>query len=244
MTDNDSTDQTRQIMEKYPEVVELIDEPGDNHDQPTWVTRMARMACKLNPDWIVHLDADELWCGLTQLRTVYGKIAGCDRMYLHPPIDEQFDLIKQRHYLNFDNIKIPQECKVAHRPDPEISITHGNHGVVNDTGIQFTGVVYRHHYPVRSYEQWARKATGNESLKRRKVYCERWQNWYNLLTTGKLREEYSRLTSVWQELVKEISHEKFLSLVGFWATPDMQEFFGKYPEMLPKIEQWPRGEHA
>ena len=68
VTNNNSTDHTRSIVEKYPEVAEIIDEPGDNHHQSKWVTRMAKMACKLNPDWIVHLDADELWGGFFHLR--------------------------------------------------------------------------------------------------------------------------------------------------------------------------------
>jgi glycosyltransferase involved in cell wall biosynthesis len=239
VTDNASTDGTRQIIEKYTEVVEIIDEPGNDHNQPKWVSHMAKLACKLEPDWIVHLDADELWCNLYQLRHVRGKVAGCERMYLHPPTGEVFDWREQRFYLDFDECNIPQESKVAHRSDPEIAITHGNHGVVN-AEIEFTRAIYRHHYPVRSYEQWARKAEGNEALKRRNSHCVRWQNWYNLLTSGKLRDEYSRLTSLWRQTTTQMDHERFVSLMDFWATPEMVDLFQKNPSILPIVREWPR----
>lgn len=238
VTDNASTDATRQIMERYPEVVELIDEPGNDHNQPKWVTRMARLACKLKPDWIVHLDADELWCDLHQLRTVRAAVAGCERMYLHPPVGGDFDWHRQRCFLNFDNCDIPQETKVAHRPDPEICVTHGNHGVV-DREMEFTQAVYRHHYPVRSYAQWVRKSEGNEALKRRNAYCVRWQNWYNLLTVHALQDEYKRLTTLWKEAIVELTHERFISLVDFWATPEMMDFFRNHPSILPTVQEWP-----
>jgi glycosyltransferase involved in cell wall biosynthesis len=231
ITDNNSSDKSRSIAEKYPEVVEIIDEPENTHNQTKWVTRMAQMACKLSPDWIVHLDADEFWCGLMGLREVQAKVAGCERMYLHPPGGEM------THYLDFDRISIPQECKIAHRPDPTFVITHGNHGVENCDDIEFTKKVYRHHYPVRSYEQWARKARGHEALSSRRSICARWEKWYNLLQEGMLEKEYQKLTSLWEEMIRSPQHDKFLDILDFWATPEMITFFKNNPE-LPRIGEW------
>ncbi len=158
-TDNASTDRTREIAASYPEVVEIIDEPENDHNQTKWVTRMARLACKLKPDWIVHLDADELWCGLQNLRKFDTAIVGCEKMYLHPPAKHHFSIEDQRFYLDFDHIPIPQECKVAHRPMEDVVITHGNHGVADPTdSYTSTRDIYRHHYPIRSYQQWERKS--------------------------------------------------------------------------------------
>lgn len=238
LTDNASTDHTRTIAEKYPEV-EILDEPGDTHNQPEWVSRMARLACKMEPDWIVHADADELWCNLTQLRNIKSSIAGCERMYLHPPTNKPFELNSHRHFLNFDAIPIPQECKIAHRPDPEIRIAHGNHGVIGKTNIEFTAIP-RHHYPVRSYQQWTQKSMGHEALKRRGSICERWERWYNLLAQDKLKDEYSRLTKTWEEMIAQPNHQRLLALLGFWATPEMMGFFEKNPGLIPRIEEWPR----
>lgn len=239
ITDNASRDQTRHIVEKYPEVVEIIDEPGDTHNQSAWVTRMARLACKLNPDWIIHLDADELWCNLAKLRQVKSKVAACEGMYLHPPIDETFDWGKQKYYLNFDQCDIPKECKIAHQPDPNIIITHGNHGV--EGAHPETETIPHHHYPVRSYTQWARKALGHLALKKRNISCSRWENWYNLLQDGKLEEEYRRLIRLWKSILVEPTHDKFISLLGFW---DGAELFEKHPETLPTIGTWPREDNG
>src|SRR4051812_8210794 len=87
ITDNGSTDATATIASRYPEVVEIISESDDCHNQSLWVTRMARLACKLKPDWIIHLDADELWMGLGNLRCDC-EVFGSTKMYLHPPAED------------------------------------------------------------------------------------------------------------------------------------------------------------
>jgi len=237
-TDNNSTDNTREIASKYPEVVEIIDETDDTHNQSKWVTRMARLACKLDPDWIVHLDADELWGGFSSLRTVSDSVVSCERMYLHPPTAEPFSLENMRRYLNFDHLPIPQEAKVAHRPDPDIEITHGNHGVLGKS-YGHTTKVYRHHYPIRSLEQWERKAQGHLCLARRNSSCARWENWYNALSESKLTDQYHKLTSLWDSYGKKQDSEVFMSLMEFWATQDMIAFF-ENNNMLPTVDEWPR----
>ena len=239
LTDNNSSDKTKQIAEKYPEVVEIIDEPGETHNQSEWVTRMARIACKFHPDWIVHLDADELWCGLSNLRKINGQIASCERMFLHPPVkSEEFDILKCRYYLNFDKMPIPQECKVAHRPDLNFVIQHGNHGIEGQTG-QYTNDVFRHHYPIRTLKQWERKANGHLALQRRNSYCERWGTWYNLAQTGKMNENFDFLCENWLSYRSDKIQESFTNMLGFWATSEMIKYFKK-SNMLPEIGEWPK----
>lgn len=233
LTNNNSTDRTREIAEKYPEV-EIIDEPGDTHDQSKWVTRMARLACKLNPDWIIHLDADELWCGLQNLRKISGDAVACQRMYLHPPTVEEFSLENMRFYLNFDDIPIPQETKVAHRPDESIEIAHGNHAVLYKS-YGSTTQIWRHHYPIRSQKQWESKSQGHLCLRNRNVTCERWERWYNMIQSGS--DEYSRICSLWQ--VFRQTKQDFGELIKYWATEEMVRFF-QTNQMLPHIEEWPR----
>lgn len=248
-TDNASTDRTREIAASYPEIVELIDEPGDDHNQTKWVTHMARLACKLNPDWIVHLDADELWCGLQNLRKFDTAVVGCERMYLHPPAEIQpFNLERQRFYLDFDHLPIPQECKVAHRPMEDVVITHGNHGVAEPTtSYMSTREVPRHHYPIRSYKQWERKSQGHEALERRGSYCKRWSRWYDLFLTSNepwppAQDMWDAITKLWKKVICEdhISHEDFLGLVAFWAEEEMMEFLKNNTDMIAKIGEWPR----
>ena len=242
-TGNASTDRTKEIAASYPEVVEIIDEPENDHNQTKWVTHMARLACKLNPDWIVHLDADELWCGLQNLRRFDTSVVRCERMYLHPPISWEFDFLKSKHYVDFDHLPIPQECKIAHRPMEDVVITHGNHGISEpDVSYAITTEVYRHHYPIRSYNQWERKCLGHEALQRRGSSCVRWENWYNDMTNDRLGKRFTRLIRVWKQMLEDPQPELLHDLIEFWVTEEMLEFFKNNTSMMPRIGEWPKHE--
>lgn len=239
VTDNHSSDRTKEIVSKYPEVVELIDEPETDHNQSKWVTRMARIACKFNPDWIIHLDADELWCHLCNLREIQAEAVGCERMYLHPPTGESFSVQSMRYYLDMDHLPVPQECKIAHRPNPDVTVTHGNHDVLGVKTRSSTIRVSRHHFPIRSYSQWERKTVeGCLALRRRNVTCERWENWYNLWLQEKLPENYARITDIWKNLVKNPEISLGLSeLLNMWCTDEMMNWFMSNAT-FPKIKEW------
>jgi glycosyltransferase involved in cell wall biosynthesis len=240
VTDNGSTDNTKSICAKYPEVVEIIDEPGECHEQSAWVTKMARMACKLNPDWIIHLDADELWEGFYSLRSFDAKVVGSTSLFLHPPVSANFSIVEMRYYLDFNHIDIPGECKIAHRPDPELVITHGNHGVTNSARIHYTKNVCRHHYPVRSINQFISKAVnGHLALKRRNAICERWEKWYNLHQQGKLASLFESVCQHWQNMIANPNLQDLLKMMEFWSTPETMEFF-QVQQVLPIIRTWPK----
>jgi glycosyltransferase involved in cell wall biosynthesis len=235
VTDNGSGDKTRSIVEKYSEVVEIIDEKEDDHNQSKWVTRMARMACKLKPDWIIHLDADEFWCGLSSLKDIDSNYVGSTKMLLHPP-----SLGPMNHYLDFSNIpSFKEECKVAHRPDENIQITHGNHGFHGISNIEFTKKIWRHHYPVRSYGQFVKKSLGHESLVKRNSICERWKNWYDLHKQGKLEELYHLICKHWQSMIASPNKEDLIKLLEFWSPQEVIDFFNKN-NVLPEIGEWPK----
>jgi len=65
VTDNTSTDGTREILQKYKDkgwILEIIDEPGQNYSQADWVHRMVESSRdKYKADWIINADADEFW---------------------------------------------------------------------------------------------------------------------------------------------------------------------------------------
>lgn len=233
VTDNASTDNSRAVTARYPEVVEIIDEPDDTHNQSVWVTRMARLACRLNPDWIVHLDADEFWCNLAKLKNLTTEVAHCQTMYLHPPNRENM-----KSYLDFDQIPIPQETKVAHRPNPQITVLHGNHGVLGDLSVTNTKVVSRHHYPIRSLTQWERKAKGHLALMKRNAPCERWRQWHDLLEKSELSSSYTTLLDAWADYRQSPNYHSFRTLLNYWATPEMVEFFTGNQGLLPAIKEW------
>lgn len=242
ITDNNSSDNTKKIAENYPEVVEIIEEKGDTHNQSEWVSRMARTACKLNPEWIVHLDADEFWCGLPQLRNIQTKAIGSTRMFLHPPVQklECFDKKKMRYYLNFDKTSLDDECKVAHRPDPEIEITHGNHGFKKDVSLYYTKQIYRHHYPIRSYAQFEKKSVeGHLALQKRNAPCERWMRWYELWKTGDLAQLYESVVQSWEQFIDKPNKSDLINLLSTWSTKEVLSHFENTDE-LPEVGEWPK----
>jgi glycosyltransferase involved in cell wall biosynthesis len=233
ITDNDSTDQTKNIISKYPEVKEIIEEPEDTHHQSKWVTRMARLACKFNPDWIVHLDADELWCGFANLKNATHKIISSETVYIHPPV-KIFNLYNMRFYLSFDRVPIPQECKIIHRPDPNITIAHGNHSVDGKTSFPNKQII-RHHYPIRSIEQWKRKSNGHKHLQKRNAICDRWEMWYQM--GDELKSKFEEITEAWQRLIITKNQEDLNKILEIWSTQEMIESFKKN-QWFPDISQW------
>lgn len=242
ITDNNSSDNTKKIAEQYPEVVEIIDEPGTNHNQSIWVTKMSQIACKLKPDWIIHLDADELWCNLLNLRKINGPVASCEKMLLHPPVNkDSFNISDYRYYLNFDNIPIPQESKIAHRPDANFVIEHGNHSVKGISGI-YTTEIYRHHYPIRTLSQWEIKSNGHLALQKRNSCCERWEKWHNLKLEGNLSKTFNHLCDNWKSYCSNKCLTSFINILEHWATPDMIMYFKNNPNLLPEIGEWPKNE--
>lgn len=64
VTDNGSSDGTRDLLSDYARLAEVsvIDEPEQDYSQHRWVTRMALMAAEqMRADWIINNDADEFW---------------------------------------------------------------------------------------------------------------------------------------------------------------------------------------
>jgi glycosyltransferase involved in cell wall biosynthesis len=237
-TDNSSKDRTLEIVSRYPEVREIAVSADMTHNQELHTTRMARLACKFEPDWIVHLDADELWCG---------RAAWATTAYVHPPVPgDLFRFDRQRHYIDFRGFA--REFKVIHRPDPEIVICHGNH-FVHGAPCGYTSKVYRHHYPIRSYGQFERKVIqGATALKLRGFVCERWYKWLDLHEAGLLRAHYDMLATSWREMVdkaeadQDVLHELLVRCYG--VQPEVaQETFESIATtgLKPLIKRWVPG---
>lgn len=239
VTNNNSIDKTKNIVEKYPEVVEIIDEPGEDHDQSAWVTRMARLACKINPEWIIHLDADEFWCNISELRFIEEKYISNSKCYIHPPRNCDFNFKKLRYYLKFNDHQLHAESKVAHKPDPDIVISHGNHGFENRKITLWPHNIWRHHYPVRSYKQFVRKCVdGHNALQRRGSVCDRWKNWKELYDKSILENEYNDICSSWENIIEKINEKDLFKIVKFWSKIEVIEYI-KNNHIKTTVEQWP-----
>jgi hypothetical protein len=176
-TDNRSEDGTTDVLERYAREghVHLIREPGEDLRQHEWVTRMARLAATdFGADWVLNSDADEFWWPrgtsfhevLGAVPPRYGTVAAFLRMFVPRPGDEPFAERMTVRFSALAPINDPASLykpirKVIHRAHPEIKLTRGNHALVDSPFAPLRGwfPVEVFHFPLRSVEQTAHKAT-------------------------------------------------------------------------------------
>ena len=189
VTLNCSTDSTRDIIRSYSEVAVLLEDDDPSHNQSRLVSNMAKIAAKLSPDWIIHLDADEFWESLPKDEP--GEILLLPNMALHFP-GESMDCF----------IGINNDTKVMHRPIEDIVVLHGNHGIKNRNGTICQNI--RHHYPIRSFLQFQQKVKlGHEAMQKRNAFSLRWKFWYSYLLSGELEFVYEEICKSWLDLIQD-----------------------------------------
>ena len=182
-TDHRSADGTTEILERYERagVLHLIREDSEGLRQSEWVTRMARLAATdFGADWVINTDADEFWWPregsihdvLAAVPDRFGAVRGIWRHFvLRPDGPEPF-------YERMTVRRAPDlawtspyhvQVKVAHRADPEVVVSQGNH----DAGGRQL-VLLRDwypfevlHFPIRNREQLRRKYTATADAFRR-----------------------------------------------------------------------------
>ena len=170
VTDNDSRDGTRDILEEFRRagVVRVIDEPGDDFSQSKWVTRMARMAAaEEGAEWVMNSDADEFWWPeegdlnslLAGIPSKYGQVA-VPRLNFVPVASEEgspLDRMVYRRTESKNALGRPVQPKVCHRGDAEVVVSQGNHSIAARGRLRpykgsFPMVIF--HFPQRSYSQF------------------------------------------------------------------------------------------
>jgi hypothetical protein len=175
-TDHRSSDGTTEILESFARdgYVHLLREDAQEFRQPTFVTRMARLAAtELGADWILHADADEFWWPRgSSLREVleavparYGIVQGLMRYFIARPDDGKFFAermilrLTSTAPINDPSSRFRPTAKVAHRPDPKVEVGLGNHSVKSDTLVPMRGWCPLEvlHFPVRTAAQCERK---------------------------------------------------------------------------------------
>lgn len=246
-TDNKSQDKTKKILEKCSAVIYLADSDDMTHNQEVHTTKMAREACKLKPDWIVHVDADEFWCGLGDIGDHHESALWSTKAFVHMPVNripkETAPLHLMKRYIDFHGHA--REFKVIHRPDPGIQIKHGNHGVFGKS-MGYCPEVYRHHYPIRSFSQFQRKVVqGATALIARGFVCERWYLWYDEFKMGRLPEIYNLLCQDWDQYTDgdhpDMEMLSSVLTIGYKVTPETAKeiFQGLSMEnQQPVIREW------
>ncbi len=182
VTDNGSTDSTRDILIEYEEkgVLHLIDEPTHNHNQAQWNNRMAQIARdQYDANIIFHCDADEFWYPrsgnlkdeisnrpedilLVDVINILLMDKGGGEAF---PEDTRFavvnpivakDYMEETKKVNLFYFKYPP--KVIFKSTPKLFlVSQGNHTVTNKDDSATEGksqdiVIY--HYPVRSRDHF------------------------------------------------------------------------------------------
>lgn len=158
ITDNNSTDKTKEILNKIPEVIEVFNEPNTLKNHSEIMTKMARHAAKYKPDWILNIDSDEFWEGFNFLKKESNEVLEVYRLYHHLTI-------KNETIFNKDNFPYYLDCgetrpnpRIIHKPSDTITINHGNHGVSNFSGtVKSIDKLKIDHYCIRSFEQFIKK---------------------------------------------------------------------------------------
>lgn len=228
ITDNNSTDGTRDIIRQYQEkgwVAEVIDEPATGYEQKQWVDRMIDHACKYHgADWIINADADELWYAPSgnlkeELARCPKRIARCSVFSMYPeegvpfyqwthriiPVSaeqrEQYDLSP---YSVFNR----QTHKVGHRATGYLQISMGNHKVkmLPPTSCQSNIIVY--HYNIGNRDAFMKKMIqGGRELEQHKGRHggRHWRYFYQIYKEGSLSGEYDRVigTAHYDQLVAD-----------------------------------------
>lgn len=188
-TDNGSDDRTRDILAAFERlgVMTLIDEPGRDHSQWRWVSRMAQIARDVfDAAWIIPNDADEFWLPTAgsyraALENFRADALKCHRFNMVGDYSDSdqapwYETVRYRiakpleapvpiNYLN-ETIDHPHfyralDGKVLVKARHLKYMREGNHSAVFDREViqQETDRVVVYHFPVRSRSQFESKIT-------------------------------------------------------------------------------------
>ncbi|MGN0062219.1 MAG: glycosyltransferase family 2 protein [Alloprevotella sp.] len=227
VTDNNSTDATPEIIERYQQkgwIKAYIRETDSGYEQKKWVDRMTWMEKrKYDADWIINADADELWYApsgsLKHEMAAAGlhNVLRCQPLNVYPeegkPLQEWNRVIRQvedaeRFNLSRFTIFSRQRPKVAHRAAGYIQISFGNHKVTMFPFCRKTADIRIYHYNCRGKDKFMEKAiNGGKELETHqgKHGGRHWRFFYELYKEGKLEAEYDRVvgTNCLDELERE-----------------------------------------
>ena len=239
VTDNNSTDRTPEIIEKYRRkgwIVEVVRETAADYEQKAWVDRMVWLAkTRYGADWIINADADEFWyhpdgnlkAAMTATRA---NVLGCTLRSFLPddtrPWTEWDRTVRpvenyEAYGLSLYSVFERQNRKVAHRADGYVQISMGNHKVKMLPYRAEESSVRVYHYNVRGRRQFVEKmVNGGKQLEQHKGRHggRHWRYFYRLYKEGRLEEEYDRVVGA--ASYAELEHEGFV-----YPDATIREFF-------------------
>lgn len=187
VTDNNSTDRTLEIIEKYQQmgwIKEVIKETATDYEQKAWVDRMIWIAKKrYAADWIINADADELWYAPSgnlkkELSHTHANVLNCEMRSLYPEENKPFwqwnmavkYVADLEHYnLSVYSLFERQNKKVIHRAAGYVQISMGNHKVTMLPRCSEEADICVYHYNIRGKQQFMEKMiNGGKQLEQHK----------------------------------------------------------------------------
>ena len=164
VSDNLSTDDTRDIAELYAEryPVTVLDDPDPAYEQAAKMTRLSACAWGMGADWVLPVDADEIvYDPAGDPLDVFFDSCGADIVEItgfdHIATDSD-DADWDNPFLRIRHRRAtPQRLpKVAFRAHPDAEVEMGNHGVKHPGGDRAGGLELRH-FQYRTLPQAIRK---------------------------------------------------------------------------------------
>jgi hypothetical protein len=181
-TDHCSTDGTTEILRSYEREgrLHLIRQHDDPFPQEEWVTEMARLAAtSFGADWVINTDADEFWWPhngtlhdvFAAVPPRFGAVRGIWRHFVLRPSgkDPFYEHMIVRREPALDPVDpYCANAKVAHRADPEVRVTLGNHDAFGKRLLLLREWVPLEilHFPIRSLEHLKLKYDAGQVLHR------------------------------------------------------------------------------
>lgn len=201
VTEHHISKESSKILDKFkPFILRRIVENDHGYNQSAWVTRMARMASRFSPHWIVHCDADELWCGFDTIDVDDGVEAiFTDYWYNYLPYSvDEFKICDAKSYeypsdSSIFGLGMQAKRKIMHRPNHNIIVHQGNHNC-SALKTQIINTIKIKHYPIRTFEQFKTKivngynAYANSNLPEN--FGTHWKRWYKEYLDGRLLDTY------------------------------------------------------
>ena len=216
VTDNNSTDETINILEKYAAkgwIKEIIHETGINYDQKRWVDKMILLAKnKYKANWVINSDADEFWYTSTgnlktELKQTRANTLICKAKNVYPEEGTPFYKWKYtvnamlktdfgKYDLSHFSLFSPQRGKVIHRTNGYVQISTGNHKVIMLPQRKAVPNIIIYHYSIRGKEHFMQKMiNGGKQLEQNpsKHIGRHWRHFFAHYKAGTLTNEYKRV---------------------------------------------------
>lgn len=199
IADNRSVDDTRMILDDFPEVT-VVDDPEPGYYQDRKMSDLADRAAAEGATWVLPFDADEVWYS-PDGRTIAEALDGCEADVIAAPgwdhIATPTAPVVPCPYASNPHRRQPtqQMPKVAFRARVGARLHMGNHDVEHP-GPRQAGVLAYRHFQYRSLEQMARKLrNGREAYEASDIHPMHGTHWREggLLTDEEMADRWDGL---------------------------------------------------